>query len=83
VIHIDLADAVKVTHLRWEQSLEPADHPDHCEIRWSINLTFDIQMQQLRAVQLRILAVKSNPLISPEKKQLLDINCRGGAYIIA
>lgn len=74
--------AIYVTHQRWEQSLHPPDSPLHFEVRWEMRLSFDRQMQQLRAVILRIQEIKFHEQATADYRRLITEVLTGSGYIV-
>jgi hypothetical protein len=81
-VEIYVGAAVYVTHQRWEQSLHPTDSPLHFEVRWEMRLSFDLQLQQLRAVILRIQELRFHEQATADYKRLITEVLTGSGYIV-
>lgn len=82
LIYITHHGAIYVTHQRWEQSLHPESDPRHFEVRWEMRLSFDREMQALRAVILRIQELRFSEGATPAyRQQIIDV-LAGSGYIV-
>ena len=82
LIYITHHGAIYVTHQRWEQSLHPESDPRHFEVRWEMRLSFDRDMQALRAVILRIQELRFSEDATPAyRQQIIDV-LAGSGYIV-
>jgi hypothetical protein len=79
-IRIWLGDAVYITHVRWEQSF--AGPPDQYLVQWELQLSFDKQMKDLRAVWIRIKDIKFCDNITPALKDKVSNIAQGAGYIV-
>lgn len=79
---IYVGQAIYVTHQRWEQNLVPESDPRHFEVRWEMRLSFDRNMQQLRAVIMRIQELAFHEESTPAYRQQIRDILAGGGYIV-
>jgi hypothetical protein len=82
-IQIYLGDAIYVKHTRIEQSLHKPTDPMHFECEWSLRLSFDKQMRDLRAVFVRIADVRLNDKMPEEQAEKVINALKGEGYLIA
>ncbi|GAB5365620.1 hypothetical protein AAMO2058_001073600 [Amorphochlora amoebiformis] len=82
-IQITIAEAVYVVHTRIEQSLHPIDDPSHFEYQWSLRLSFDKNMEDLKAVFVRIIDVRTNPNMDKAEHEKILHALKGEGYLIS
>lgn len=83
VIGIHLGDqGHAIYHTRWEQSLHPQDDPQHFEVQWEIRINFDKNLEDVKAVMLRIVNLNFHPLMPKERREELKEVLHGDGFLV-
>jgi hypothetical protein len=68
-INIEVRDFVQISHIRREQSLDQwGDTTNHFEFEWEVRATFDANMREMTASQVKILDLHMNAEMGEEMK---------------
>ena len=81
-VNVYLGDAVTIEHVRWEQSLDAVDSPGHFEIQWKVQMSFDRQLSDMKAVFVRVLQVVCSPNMDKNTRQEIEARYIGRGYIV-
>jgi hypothetical protein len=76
----EFGGAVSVMHVRREQSLHPEASPSHWEFEYSVRMVFDLGMEQMKSVMLRINHIKFHPEMPQAEKDA--IHCHITEHLI-
>jgi len=82
-IQIHIGEAIYVIHSRIEQSLHSPTDPLHFECEWSLRLSFDKKLEDLKAVFVRIIDVKTHPEMPKDHKDKVLEALKGEGYLIS